>query len=233
MLAARYRLDAAVSLLLDRGADPADLLRAPGDRPLVWAAARGDVALLKRIWERILTIAQRSDEGPDALLVAVRNGNRPAVEYLLSQRVDVNAAQTSPRMPAYLFDTALARVVISPKLTALVSPRPSLLTTAASSGDAELFRLLMAHGARPNAHDADGYTPFIAAVRPASGSIFAGQGGAVPLAAASKRAWRSIVEQLIAGGADVRAATKDGYTVLHSAAGDTDLVRLLIPGART
>ena len=227
-LASRYRAAESVSLLLDQGADLADLHRRPADRPLLWIAARDGVPLLKRTWEGVLSPQQRAEEGPDALLVAVWSDNKPAVEYLLGQGVDVNAEQARAQIPQNLFETASAPFGFPPRLSTSSWPRFPLLVAATHSRDAELYRLLLAHGARPNAPGTSGSTPLMAAVYVASGGGASSQGAQIPLSTSNRQAWRSIVYRLLESGVDVRAAGSTGATALHAAVADPALVQLLL-----
>ena len=87
---------------------------------------------------------------------------------------------------------------------------PSDLVAAIIRNDARAVDALLASGADPNAADADGVTPL--------------------MAAASERADERIAKALIARGADVNATDRWGETALHMAVGrgDPSLVVLFL-----
>ncbi|HLJ53503.1 MAG TPA: ankyrin repeat domain-containing protein, partial [Chthonomonadaceae bacterium] len=197
LAAARAHAPAACLALLDGGADPADLRTAallpreaarPGprtppnviadtvdDAPLAWAAGRGALPLVQRIWERILSPDERRVQGPLALSSAIRGGtvnsapsslgsdDKAAVAlYLLTHGVSPNAAPeiVEPRLPGLSF----RRTIVS--LGPRGGPTPSVfvstdgavhrrlplpLALAASERSLSMCRLLLEHGADVNA----------------------------------------------------------------------------------
>jgi hypothetical protein len=215
-------------MLLERGADPNDLFLGSADRPLLWVASQpigprdgsvgrsavrrsGGMPLLKRVWERIMTPAQRRADGADGLLVAVRSDNVPAVEYLLDHGVDVDAERAMPLAPVNLDVFAHVVPPAAPR-PAAAEPRQPLLAAAAATGDTALVGLLLRRGAAADARDSRGETPLMVAC-----------GGKL-----------GPVEQLIAAGSDLNAADGAGMTPLMHAVVNPDrrersaIVRLLL-----
>jgi len=161
---ARYRAANAVVALLDRGGDPADLHRQPGDEPLTWIVMRGDLKLLRRCWEHILTPDQRALEGPDALLGAAWTHNVPAVEYLLQQGVDVNADQKRATMPGDMYSLTTTAGWLPTPGPIKPTARMPLLVAAISTRNVPLVRMLLSHGCCPNVPGKPIQTPLAAAV---------------------------------------------------------------------
>ena len=242
-LAARFHAPASIDVLLDRGGDPADLHRRPDDEPLVWIAARGDLPLLKRLWERVLTPDQRIREGRDALAAAAAVDSRPAVEYLLERGVDVNAEAAVTPSTGNRISGGPMMLKPGSALASGSAVQPSILSMAAQSADPAMFRYLLAHGARVNPETKFSDTPLMAAVRLAVGLRPSPRqndgvlGGGMPIPGFAtfkpmpmreRGEWRAIVQLLLERGADVRAVAGNGATALHFAAYDPDLVRILV-----
>ena len=90
-----------------------------------------------------------------------------------------------------------------------------MLHAAVLRGDLDLMKASLAHGANPNIQTANG-TP----VRRSSADFFlpASLVGATPLVLAANYASVDMIRALVASGADVRLAAKDGTTPLIAAA---------------
>ena len=147
---------------------------------------------------------------------AAMRGDMAAVESLLSERADINAAQgdgtTALHWAAYRDDVAMARVLLDAGADVAVQTRLGDLTPlfmAAKNGAAAMIEVLAEAGAEINVANTIGTTPLM-------------------LAAASGRA--DAVKVLLDRGADVDAkdTTNGQNAVMFAAAlGRADVVRLL------
>lgn len=120
------------------------------------------------------------------------------------------------------------------------------LIAAASKDQLEIAKVLLAHGADPNAHDPAGWTPLIHATYFGSSldliSLLVDKGanvnaqndrGVTALYLAAAGGHEAYVQHLLKLGADPKLATKTGYTPLRvaQANGLSKIVALLDPGA--
>ena len=112
-----------------------------------------------------------AQDGFQPLGLAAFFGNQAAVDYLLDRGAQVN----------------------SPSQNAM---RVMPLHSAAASGQLEIARSLLAHGANPNSVQADGF---------------------VPLHAAAQNGQIEMVELLLSYGANLKIPTEDGKTALDFA----------------
>ncbi|HLK59030.1 MAG TPA: ankyrin repeat domain-containing protein [Chthonomonadaceae bacterium] len=135
---------------------------------------------------------------------------------------------------AYAIRTSASQIVF-------ISPYPDLFL-AAQSSDPKTLRMLLDKGANPNAQNADGKTPLMAAA--ASGRVDACQAllargadphladyyGGTAVMAAAEKGQTAVLAILFAKGAETNAKRTDGATALLLAAlnGSTDAVRLLL-----
>jgi ankyrin repeat protein len=142
--------------------------------PLTRAAARNDVAVLRRL----LDDGHKADEGGDswtALIWASRSGSIEAVTLLLDSGADVNLpGSTGDNWDA----TPLQHAILERQPTAvrLLLDRGADLNRGAGSGnltplllaagdtDPAILTLLLAHGADPTVEDEHGATPLSRAV---------------------------------------------------------------------
>ncbi len=149
------------------------------------------------------------------LLNAARNADRDAVQRLVQEKVDVNAAEpdgtTALHWASYRDDAASAELLIraGANVNAANDLGATPLWTASLNGSAALVRLLLEAGANPNAALLLGETPLMVAAR--SGNA-------------------NVVEQLLARGANVNARAARGQTALMWAAAQKhpDVVKALI-----
>lgn len=123
-----------------------------------------------------------------ALILAAKNQNINKVKDLLASGADVNARNTNEEW-----------------LPLNYTP----LHAAASTGNEEITKLLINHGAYVNIRDNSSFTPLYKAI---SSHNF------------------NVSKLLLASGADIDIKTKGGWTALHSAvsAADRHIIRILI-----
>jgi ankyrin repeat protein len=142
--------------------------------PLTQAAARNDVAALRRLLED----GHQADEGGDswtALIWASRSGSLEAIALLLDAGADVNLpGPTGDDWDA----TPLQHAILErrPAVVRLLLDRGADLNRGAGAGsvaplflaagdtDPAILKLLLAHGADPTAEDENGGTPLSRAV---------------------------------------------------------------------
>jgi ankyrin repeat protein len=173
-----------------------------------------------QVWIRCCVaalLAAASAAGNDLRLAeAVKQRDHKALESLLAQHADVNAAQpdgaTALSWAAYLDDRTSAELLLAAGANAKTADEygETPLTLAAANGDAPLVEKLLKAGADASAARWNGETALMIAASAGSNEV---------------------VKQLIARGADVNAAeSRKGQTALMWAAaeGHTDIVRTLI-----
>jgi len=157
--------------------------------------------------------AQRNAAGVSAILFALYQGKRGAVDLMLKQNPDLDVFEAS----------VLANI---DKLRSLIEGNENLLNTYSTDGFTPLHlacffgkvasaKYLVEAGADTNAISLNG-----ADLRP------------INCAAASRDldSASELVQLLLKGGADIKATQKGGYSALHSAAanGNVSLVTLLV-----
>jgi ankyrin repeat protein len=171
------------------------------------------------------------------LFAAVVKGDRSAVQQLLRNRVDVNAAQpdgsTALMLAAERDDLEVARLLIRAKanVDAANEYGATALSVACARGNAELVRLLLEATADPNAPLLSGETPLMSAVdkghidavralleRGADVNRKESRGGQTALMWAVASNHPEVVTLLVGRGADVRARSRGGFTPLLFAA---------------
>jgi ankyrin repeat protein len=144
------------------------------ETPLTQAAARNDVAAIRRL----LADGHLADEGGDswtALIWAARSGSIEAITLLLDSGADLNRPgptgdnwDATPLQHAILQrQTAAARLLLDRGADPNRSAGPKMLSPlllAAGDTDPTILRLLLAHGADPTVEDDDGVTPLSRAV---------------------------------------------------------------------
>jgi uncharacterized protein len=209
----------AVKALVDEGAavdTPIDYGEKSSITPLIKASWDGDLPIVEYLLSKGAAVNARDTESKGtALLNAVTRGHTEIVKALLAAKADVSLRNM---FDFNAFTTAVAagnQEIASMLLAAGAKPEEGSsgltpLAFAVSSGNVEMMRFLVAHGANVN-HSAKGtgQTALISA-------ILAGQAEAV--------------KTLIELKANVNAAMKDGTTPLKLAKkGDQDdIVALLV-----
>ncbi len=167
------------------------------------AAARGDVDEVRRRLEAGTDVDTQSAKGMTALMCAAWQGDHVDVARLLLDRgADATLRQPSSGWMALTF----AAVNGKERCLALLFERGSVLDEPAGDWKALMFavqyrsrataRMLLEHGANPNARDEKQRTPLMRAARNSDAAM---------------------VEALIAAGADVRLVDMSGMSALHHA----------------
>ena len=193
-------------------------------------------------------------EADRRLIEAVKQHDREAVEALLAERVDVDAAEadgsTALHWATYADDHATVRLLLraGAEPNAAAAHGVSPLSLACTNASAALVTTLLRAGADPNAAIWSGETVLMTCAR--SGSVEAvaallaagaGVNATEPEAGQTALMWAvserhaAVAHALVAHGADVTARSTRGFTPLLFAAreGDLDSARLLVQaGAR-
>jgi ankyrin repeat protein len=219
---------AKVRLLLRHCAN-ANLASASGNTPLIVASLRhGSAPVLRELLAHGADVSARNAEGFDALTVAARIGDLEAVRLLIEHKADVNA---------------------TPRKTATRGEGTPLMA-AARSGHLDILELLVDSGADINAMSEQGSALSAAAYADRrncaefllqrgaktdlSGKAFSQRNdtGYTPLmyAAMTEHDDATLVEALLARGAEVNAKSSKGETALDFAKkrGDTKVVAALL-----
>jgi ankyrin repeat protein len=141
--------------------------------PLMQAAARNDVAALRRHLDEGHTVDESAGSST-ALIWAARSGSVEAMEVLLDAGADVNLPGTTgddwdatPLQHAILArQPAAVRLLLDRGADLNRGARGSLtpLFLAAGDTDPAILKLLLAHGADPSVEDENGATPLSRAV---------------------------------------------------------------------
>lgn len=246
-----------VRTALDAGASP--MTRdAQGDPPLLLAASYGDTACLRLLLDRGAELNTTNAAGSTALLRAA--GDFEKVSLLVQRGADVNARSALGNTPLML----AARPANSHRAVGLLLARGAdanatnrfggtALMAAVAGGDAQSIRLLLGHGANPNAQPGVGPGDFIfgGARSPLLWAAYRGDTASLKLLVdagadvnaegslgtpLSQAAWANrtpAARWLLEHGAKANQASQmDGYTPLHWAASsegrDDALVKLLL-----
>ena len=189
-----------------------------GITPLYWAAANGQIEVVKLLIDIIGDVNARCDDRSDtALHIACWNGQLELVKWLLAMQVDVIARRvTDGATPLY---------------------------DAAESGHVEVVRLLLDHEADVNASRNTGSTPLYAAAQKGHvevvrlllncnvGVNLRCTDGYTALLIAAQKGHVSIVKLLLENKADVNVSRPgDNATSLYLAAwnGHVEVVKLLL-----
>jgi ankyrin repeat protein len=234
-----------VHSLLKEGAN-IDVKDQRGSTPLIIASEHGDAAMLKLLLASSANPSIRNKYEETALTVAARSFNPDITELLLEKTPDTKEKNESLLVAAH-GGPAIREIIdagAAPKLAEdQASPPPELpwvkivrllvesgadletrdaegdtpLMQAASYGQTETFKFLLARGARINVREKRGMTPLIAA--------------ACACAVATMNSTYDIMKILVEKGANVNARAHDGTTSLMLAAGSPDgapTVKLLL-----
>ena len=184
--------------------------------PLVTAAKQGDRDTVRSLLNGIPQKVIAGPEGSAALVWAASRNDLEMADLLLRAGADVKAINEFGATPLYAAAANRAPAMVAKLLAAGADANAALssgetsLMEAAGRGNLEIVRLLLSAKADPNAKDAK-----------------AGQNA---LMWAVQQRQTAAVEELLRGGADIKAASRTGFTPLMFAAqqGDVDTARVLI-----
>ena len=172
-----------------------------GLTPLLFADREGSIETVRVLVAAGANVNKASVDGSSPLLVAVQNGHYEIARFLLDHGADPNQANTKGWTPLYL----------------AVSNRDALTTAVpppSSDGAFDLITVLLDRGADPNrrirAHTE---------VHSANNSLWLKEDGATPLLRAALCGDLTIVQLLLAHGADPSIPTFDQTTPLMVASG--------------
>jgi ankyrin repeat protein len=187
---------ALVAMTSGLHADPA------AGRALVTAAERGDVAAVQRLLKTGVAVDSRDNAGRTALLAATHANRVEVARVLIAAGADVNARDKIQDSP-YLYAGAEGRnEILKMTLAAGADPKSvnryggTALIPAAHHGHPETVKILLATAIDKDHVNKLGWTALLEAV-------ILGDGGAIHT---------EIVRLLVAAGADVNIADRDGVT---------------------
>jgi len=231
--------------------------KAQSEKPALTSAIQsGDIATVERLLTEGADLEGTGEKGPTPLAIAAAFDRLEMVQLLLDGGADVNARNGAAVFAgAYCPNPEALELMLErgadPNVSSTVDRGNGASTSgytalmrATRLGRSENVRLLLEAGASVNAVDGDGRTALHHAaaageVEVPGALIGAGadandrdKGGATPLHLARTA---ELADALLAGGANVNAATAAGWTALMSASlrGSAELVAiLLVRGAR-
>jgi uncharacterized protein len=192
---------------LDHGAHADGDFPTAGYTPLQWASSRFEDPLT-------YSTATAPDEWSAIAGIPDRDAKIALINALLTHGANIEAGAVK-QLPAPL---ALPGAVPIGNSTSTIGA--TAFWMAASGGDADVMRLLLASGANPMVRSTDGVTPLIAA---ASGNV----DYAVRIKEKDRLAAILILLEL---GSDIEAQDSEGYRAIHMAAssGYQDIIALLL-----
>ena len=184
----------------------------------------------------------------DALVQAVRDGDRAQTATLIEQGVDINAANpagaTALQWAAHLDDLEILRLLLQAGANVNVANVYGVtpLALACLNANGPIVEVLLQSGADPNLASVSGETPLMTASR--TGNLEVVQaliaqgaavdtsetGGQTALMWAAAEGHAAIVRELLPAGASVDARAEGGFTALLFAArsGDVESARALL-----
>jgi ankyrin repeat protein len=193
--------------------------------------------------------ATAAGTGDSGLVEAARKQDAKAVRAFISQKADVNARSTDGSTAllwlAHWNDVETADLLLRAGADANAANdfRMTPLSQACTNGSAGFVRLLLKAGANPNTAIATGETPLMTCAKTGNADavrLLIEYGAAVnakeptqnqtALMWAAAERHSNVVSALIGAHADLKAATKQGFTAIHFAArvGDLESIKLLL-----
>jgi ankyrin repeat protein len=231
LVALHYKNKEAVELLLRAGAD-VNAYNKQSFTPLM-VAAEHSFDIIPLLLEKGARLEDKDVDGATALLVAISNNNKEAVELLLKAGADANACNkndSTPLMNAAEFFAESIPLLIAKgaRLEDKTKLGSTALMYAIFNNNKEAVELLLEAGADANARNKNDSTPLIYAAERFSDSIplllkkgarLEDKNGyglmALMIGIASKN--KEAVKLLLEAGADVNDRNKAGKTVLEVA----------------
>ncbi|WP_317931826.1 ankyrin repeat domain-containing protein [Halioxenophilus sp. WMMB6] len=219
-----------VSALLDLGLDPEQPVSGELSA-LQWAAQSGKVAVAKLLLSRGGNAYRETDQGRDAVELALMAGQTGVAEQLL-QALGLHNKPSAPRLGRYFLVAAMANqtafIKAMPKPSSPVARDAqgrSALWFAANHANAEMIRLLLKAGLMDDQPDREGVTPAaVAADRSCLPclTVMSAEAdfnrptlaGNTPLHSAAARSDDAVVAWLLARQVDVSVRNQAGDTAL-------------------
>jgi ankyrin repeat protein len=236
MLAARDGNLATLRALLDAGADPNVHESNGGQTALMWAAAEKHPGIVEELIRRKADVNARSKNGSTPLMFAAQ-GDAKSAGILLAGGANPNDHAPDTGLTALIIASTMGRIdVVKVLLENAADPNAAddnsftPLHAAVRDNDygedhvtkttgAQIVKLLLAHGANPNAR-LHQEKPTIKTATEVNLE------GATPVLLAAEVNNLEAMKALVAGGADPRIATAQGTTALILASGaGTDVQR--------
>ncbi|MCI7404473.1 ankyrin repeat domain-containing protein [Pyramidobacter sp.] len=234
---------ALAELLLARGAE-IDALTSDGRSPLIFAVGETDnLAVAKLLLDRGADVNLRPKETAHSPLTwALKNYNRPAALLLIERGADVNvdARGGTPLMWALLdgdekLEIPKALLARGAKIGIVGDGgvTPFMIAAARENFTPETLQWLLDHGADPKGADKNGNSALYYAARSENAAarllwlISLGlydvnerdkDGASISALALGRAADPKLLAALLDAGADPKAASKDGYGLMHIAA---------------
>ena len=220
-----------------------------GVTPLMYAASTGAVEVAELLLQRGAKVAEKSKGGGTALICAANTPHPRMVEFLLAHGAEVDCHGPSGITPltwaSYRGLTKNMEILIAAGADVNhkeTGGQGTPLMEAASSGQRDAVKILLAHGAVVDAANSDGRTALALAATGGSTEIIdllitAGADvnhvnvyGGTPLVDAVLGGRVEAVKMLLAHGAAVGQSSHQGHTVLMLAAAydNPDVLRALI-----
>jgi ankyrin repeat protein len=200
---------------------------AKGQNALMWAASKGNAAVIDLLLKAGANPNAASKAGFTPLIFAAESGDAKAVSSLAAAGAQVDYA-----VPAGLNSLSIALALHKPEVASVLIAKGAALTVldaagnlpvhlAARDGDLSLLKEMFAHGADVNSKTSA--PPAGGRGGRGGGGRGPGRGGAppagqTPLMVAARANHVDIMRALIAAGADPKLIAQDGTTLLMSAA---------------
>jgi ankyrin repeat protein len=178
-----------------------------GFTPMMFAAQRGDLEASRMLLDAGANINDTSSEDGSALIVATMGGHEALVRFLLDKGADPNLANRYGV-------TALHYAIMKGLALAAGVQWFASASELYRPNQPELVKLLLAHGANPNAKLLE--RPPLPGVR---NLVVVSVAGATPLMLAAASYDVDIMHILVAAGADPRSVTKEQTNALLFASG--------------
>jgi uncharacterized protein len=173
--------------------------------PLMYAARQGSLETARMLVDRGASLNLTDPDNSTALVLAIINGHYDTAALLAERGADPNIADTSGMAALY--------ATVDMHTLGEVYGRPAR-PTAIKMTALDLMKILLAHGANPNARLKTSATQ--RAHTPGEPTL---NEGSTPLMRAAKNADSAAIRLLLENGADPNALAKNGTTALMFAAG--------------